>query len=87
MAEPVPGPRILSPRQIALAERAAEQRSRVSVVPSHVRDIPAWMNRRTGKPHEHNRARARRLRRVYSDSAWAKQLVADAEIVAKAEEG
>lgn len=24
--------------------------------------VPAWMNRRTGKPHEHNRQRARRMR-------------------------
>lgn len=24
--------------------------------------IPAWMNRRTGKPHEHNRQKARHLR-------------------------
>lgn len=29
--------------------------------------IPAWQNRRTGKPHKHERANSRRLRQI---AAW-----------------
>lgn len=32
--------------------------------------IPAWMNRHTGKPHEHNRAKARRRARISTDASW-----------------
>lgn len=40
-----------------LAERAAEQRARKPYLA--MRGVPASINRRTGQPHEHNRARRR----------------------------
>jgi hypothetical protein len=29
-----------------------------------VQIVPAWMNRRTGEPHDHKRAKARRLSQI-----------------------
>lgn len=51
-----------------LAVRARNQRNRTGSM--SVVGLPAWKNRRTGKPHDHARAKARRQRRISTDPAW-----------------
>lgn len=51
-----------------LAARARNQRARVGS--QRWGGTPAWQNRRTGKPHEHNRAKARRQARISTDPNW-----------------
>lgn len=49
--------------KMAAQREAARQAERIAVLTADpVR--PAWMNRRTGEAHQHNRAKARRLRQI-----------------------
>ena len=46
-------------RADAMSRRGAEQWARSGSL--RMVGVPAWQNRRTRKPHEHNRQRARRM--------------------------